>query len=149
VLGIGNCARFGLGECVETKTKRIILVYDFVAWRNLLKTLLMVTAEWQVIGEATTGAEGLRLVHDLNPDLVLLDVFLPDVNGFDFARQLQELVPNIKIAFLTYEPSSEFANAALSTGALAYLLQSDVVSELLPALKAVFAGERFISKNIY
>jgi DNA-binding NarL/FixJ family response regulator len=136
------------GEYVETQSKRILVVDDFAPWRRFLKTLLAVTPEWQLSGEAINGADALRKAQELQPDLVLLDLDLPDVSGIDLARQLQIVVPNAKIVFLTAESSSDIANAALSTGALGYLLKSKVVSELLPALKSVFSDNRFVSQGI-
>jgi len=133
---------------VETQSKRILVVDDFAPWRRFLKTLLAVTPEWQLSGEAINGADALRKAQELQPDLVLLDLDLPDVSGIDLARQLQLVVPNAKIVFLTAESSSDIANAALSTGALGYLLKSKVVSELLPALKSVFSDNRFVSQGI-
>jgi len=79
---------------------------------------------------------------------VLLDIDLPDINGIDVARQLQTIAPNAKVIFLTAESSPEIVRAALDTGALGYLLKAQVVNELLPALKSVFAGKNFISQGI-
>jgi DNA-binding NarL/FixJ family response regulator len=136
------------GEYVETQSKRILVVDDFAPWRSFLKTLLVVTPEWQIGGEAINGADALKKAQELQPDLVLLDIDLPDVSGIDLARQLQIVAPNTKIVFLTAESSSDIANVALSTGALGYLLKSQVISELLPALKSVFSNNRFVSQGI-
>ena len=124
------------------------MVDDFAAWRRFVNTLLTVTPEWQIHGEAASGAEAVARAQELQPDLVLLDIDLPDINGIEVARQLQVVIPNAKIVFLTTEPSSHLAKAALSTGALGYLLKSQIVDELLPALESVFSGKRFISKGI-
>jgi|SRR5689334_11722776 len=125
-----------------------MVVDDFAPWRRFLNTLMIVTPEWQISGEAVTGAEALEKVRELEPDLVLLDIDLPDINGIDVARQLQTIAPNAKVIFLTAESSPEIVRAALDTGALGYLLKSQVVNELLPALKSVFAGKNFISQGI-
>jgi CheY-like chemotaxis protein len=136
------------GEYVETQSKRILVVDDFAPWRGFLKTLLVVTPEWQIGGEAINGADALKKAQELQPDLVLLDIDLPDVSGIDLARQLQIVAPNTKIVFLTAQSSCDIANVALSTGALGYLLKSQVISELLPALKSVFSNNRFVSQGI-
>jgi len=125
-----------------------MVVDDFAPWRRFLNTLMIVTPEWQISGEAVTGAEALEKVRELEPDLVLLDIDLPDINGIDVARQLQTIAPNAKVIFLTAESSPEIVRAALDTGALGYLLKAQVVNELLPALKSVFAGKNFISQGI-
>jgi len=133
---------------VETQSKRILVVDDFAAWRRFVNTLLTVTPEWQVHGEAASGVEAIARAQELQPDLVLLDINLPDINGIEVARQLQFVIPNAKIVFLTTEPSSHLVSTALRTGALGYLLKSQLVDELLPALESVFSGNRFISKGI-
>jgi DNA-binding NarL/FixJ family response regulator len=148
VLGIAAAPVTFYGERVGMQSKRILVVDDFAAWRPFLETLLMVTPEWQVSGEAVNGAEALSRARELQPDLVLLDIDLPDLNGIEVARQLQIVVPNVKIVFLTAESSQQVVNAALSTGASGYLLKSQVVGELLPALKSVFSGNRFTGKGI-
>jgi DNA-binding NarL/FixJ family response regulator len=125
-----------------------MVVDDFAPWRRFLNTLMIVTPEWQISGEAVTGAEALEKVRELEPDLVLLDIDLPDINGIDVARQLQTIAPNAKVIFLTAESSPEIVRAALDTGALGYLLKAQVVNELLPALTSVFAGKNFISQGI-
>jgi DNA-binding NarL/FixJ family response regulator len=128
--------------------KRILVVDDFAAWGRFVTAILTVTPEWQIHGEAASGAEAIARAQELQPDLVLLDIDLPDINGLEVARQLQVIVPDAKIVFLTTESSSHLVNAAMSTGASGYLLKSQIVDELLPALESVFSGNRFISKGI-
>lgn len=136
------------GVHVSTQSKRIMVVDDFAPWRRFLSTLLVVTPEWQISTEAVKGAEALEKAQELEPDLVLLDIDLPDMNGIEIARRLQAIAPNAKVIFLTAESSPEIVKAALSSGAAGYLLKSQVVGELLPALKSAFAGKRFIGKGI-
>ena len=124
------------------------MVDDFAAWRRFVYTLLSVTPEWQIHGEAASGAEAIARAQELQPDLVLLDIDLPDINGLEVARQLKVVVPDAKIVFLTTESSTHLVNAALSTAASGYLLKSQIVDELLPALQSVFSGNRFVSKGI-
>lgn len=111
-------------------------------------TLLNLTPEWKIIGEASDGAEAVRKASELQPDLVLLDVDLPTLNGFEVARQLKVAVPKAKIVFVAAENSREMALAALGAGALGYVLKSQVVSELLLAINSAFNDERFVSKGI-
>jgi DNA-binding NarL/FixJ family response regulator len=136
------------GDGVERQSKRILVVDDFAPWRRLLSTILSITPEWQVSGESATGADALRRARELQPDLVLLDLGIPDINGIELARQLRAIIPNAKIVFLTVERSSELVKAALGTGALGYVIKSQVVGELLPALECAFSGRQFISQGI-
>lgn len=136
------------GVYVPTQLKRIMLVDDFAPWRRFLNTLMIVTPEWQISGEAVTGAEALAKAQELQPDLVLLDIDLPDINGIEIARRLKTIAPNAKVIFLTAECSAEVVMAALDVGASGYLLKTHVVNELLPALRSVFAGKNFISQGI-
>jgi two-component system nitrate/nitrite response regulator NarL len=124
------------------------MVDDFEPWRRFVKTVLALTPEWKVSGEARNGADALAKAQQIQPDLVLLDMDLPDNDGIEIARQLQLTVPNAKIVFLTAESSSHAVSVALKTGALGYVLKSQVVDELLPALASVFSDKRFISKGL-
>lgn len=133
---------------METQSKKILLVDDFAPWRQFLETLLSVTPEWQVCGEAENGIEALAKAGELQPDLVLLDLDLPDLTGIEVAGRLGLFVPPPTIVFLTADASPDFVKVAMATGALGYLLKSQVVAELLPALKQVFSGKRFISPEI-
>lgn len=136
------------GVCVGTQSKKILLVDDFIPWRQFLRTLLSVTPEWQVCGEAENGIEALAKAEDLHADLVLLDLDLPDLTGIEVANRLRLLAQPPAIVILTADASPDFVKAAMATGALGYLLKSEVVAELLPALKEVFSGKRFISPAI-
>jgi DNA-binding NarL/FixJ family response regulator len=135
-------------DYVSPESKRILVVDDFPEWRSFMGTLLNLTQEWKIIGEASDGAEAVRKTTDLQPDLVLLDVDLPTMNGFEVARQIKVAVPGVKIVFVAAENSREMALAALDAGALGYVLKSQVVSELLLAINSAFNDERFVSKGI-
>ena len=135
-------------DYVSPESKRILVVDDFPEWRSFMGTLLGLTPEWKIIGEAADGAEAVRKARELQPDMVLLDVDLPTLNGFEVARRLKVAVPNVKIVFVAAENSREMALAALDAGALGYVLKSQVVSELLLAINSVFNDERFVSKGI-
>jgi len=133
---------------MAAETKRILLVDDFASWQGFIKTLLSVTPEWQLCAEAINGVEALSKAEELHPDLVLLDLDLPDASGIEVARRLQTVQPTPKIVFLTSESSPHVVKAALGAGALGYILKSQVVDELLPALKEIFSGNRFISFGV-
>ena len=104
--------------------------------------------ELQVICEVSDGPEAVQKAEELRPDLILLDIGLPKLNGIEAARQIRLLSPNSKIIFLSQENSLDVVEEALSMGALGYVNKAHAGSELLPAVKAVLRGERFVSNGI-
>jgi DNA-binding NarL/FixJ family response regulator len=105
-------------------------------------------SNWHIVGEAAGGLEAVQRSEELKPDLILLDIGLPKLNGIEAARQIRKLVPNSKILFLTQQNSSDIAAGALSTGASGYILKSDAGNELLRAVEAVIQGKRFVSRSL-
>jgi DNA-binding NarL/FixJ family response regulator len=102
----------------------------------------------QVIGEASDGLEAVQRAQELRPDLILLDIGLPTLNGIEAARRIREVSPASKILFVSENRSAGIAEEALSTGAGGYVLKSDAAGELLPATKAVLEGKRLISASL-
>jgi DNA-binding NarL/FixJ family response regulator len=110
--------------------------------------VLQARPEWQVISEAPDGLEAVQIAQDLKPEIILLDVGLPKLNGIEAARRIRQLSPNSKIMFLSMNNSPDVVQAALSTGALGYVCKTDVKRELLPAMDAVLRGKQFISSSL-
>ena len=133
---------------LNTQSKRILVVDNFPTWRGLIKTLLELNPEWQLVGEASNSPEAEARVRELRPDIVLLEIDLPVIDGIQLARTLHAEYPETKLVFVTTESSREMAEYALTAGALGYILKISVVAELLPALNAVMANKRFISKGV-
>src|SRR5215472_13653864 len=127
---------------------RVLVVDDHEYWRKLASTTLQKRPGLKVVGEASDGLQAIRLAQQLQPDLIVLDVGLPDLNGIEAARTIRNLCPNSKIAFMTANRSRDIAEQALSTGACGYIVKSDAASELLPAIKAVLEGKRFLSASL-
>jgi len=99
----------------------------------------------QVIGEVSDGLEAVQKSAELQPDLVLLDIGLPSLNGIEAARQIRKLVPELKIIFLTQESSADVVQEALSLGARGYVVKGMAASKLLTAVEAVLQGKTFVS----
>ena len=99
----------------------------------------------QVICEVSDGLEAVHKAEELKPDLILLDIGLPTLNGIEVARQIRKLAPDSKIVFLSQESSSEVVEEALRLGAWGYVLKTRAGSDLLPAVEAVLSGKRFVS----
>jgi CheY-like chemotaxis protein len=123
-------------------------VDDNDAWRRQIRLLLQVQLELQIICEVSDGAEAVQKAAELKPDLILLDIGLPKLNGIKAARQIRQLSPNSKIIFLSQDNSPDVVQEALNTGGLAYVHKPQAGSELLPTVKAVLRGERFVSSSL-
>ena len=101
----------------------------------------------QVIGEVSDGLEAVQQAVELQPDLILLDIGLPSLNGIEAARQIRKLIPESKIIFLTQESSADVVQEALSLGARGYVVKTMAESELLTAVEAVLLGKTFVSST--
>jgi DNA-binding NarL/FixJ family response regulator len=131
-----------------TRTARIRLVDDFERWRRLVASLLQKHAEWRIIGEASDGLEAIQKAEELRPDLIVLDLGLPKLNGIEAARQIRKLTPESKIIFLSQESSADVVREALSFGAQGYVVKTRVGSDLLAAVEAVLEGRQFVSSGL-
>ena len=127
---------------------RVLVVDDYEPWRLYCSTTLRNEQGLQIIGEVADGLEAVQRAQELQPDLILLDVGLPTLNGIEAARRIREVSPATKILFVSENRSADVAEEALSTGASGYVVKSDAESELLPAIKAVLEGKRFVSASL-
>lgn len=132
---------------MEISTFRVLVVDDYEPWRGFALRTLRELPELQVVGEASDGLEAVQKAHALEPDLILLDIGLPTINGFEAARRLLQDAPGTKILFVSQESSSDIVQEALRVGARGYVLKSRAATELLPAVKAVLQGKQFVSAN--
>jgi DNA-binding NarL/FixJ family response regulator len=133
---------------LEGSTARILVVDDYEPWRRLVQTTLQKQPELEVVGNVSDGLEAVQQAERLQPDIILLDIGLPTLNGIEAARRIQVVSPTSKILFVSENRSPDIAEEALSTGAGGYVVKSDAGSELLPAVKAVLEGKRFISASL-
>ena len=124
---------------------RILVVDDHSLFRQFVVELLGKRPELQVVGEASDGLEALHRTVELRPDLILLDIGLPSLNGFKVARQIRSLVPESKIIFLTQESSADVVEEALSLGARGYVMKTRAHFDLFAAVEAVLLGMTFVS----
>ena len=127
---------------------RVLVVDDYEPWHRFISTMLQKQPELQIIGAVFDGLKAVQQTQELQPDLILLDIGLPTINGLHAARRIRECAPLSKILFVTENRSPEIAEEALGTGASGYLVKSDATSELLPAINAVLEGKRFISASL-
>jgi DNA-binding NarL/FixJ family response regulator len=118
-------------------TIRILVVDDHPIVRQGLKTLLEGHSGWQVIGEASDGAEALEKARELNPDVMVLDVTMPRMNGLEACRILRRQAPELEILFVTQHDSPQMMREALEAGARGYVVKSNAARDLLAAVEAV------------
>jgi DNA-binding NarL/FixJ family response regulator len=124
---------------------RVLVVEDFLAFRQVISSILGKRPDLRIIGEVSDGIEAVRKAEELQPDLILLDVGLPMLNGIEAARQIRKRAPESKILFLSQESSADVVEEALSLGALGYVVKAHVGSDLLAAVDAVIMGKQFVS----
>ena len=127
---------------------RVLVVDDFEPFRRFVRSTLGERPDLQVIGEASDGLEAVRKAEDLKPDMMVLDIGLPALNGIEVARRIRKLLPECKILFLSQESSVDMAKGAFSLGAMGYVVKAHAESELLDAVKAVCQGKLFLSKGL-
>jgi DNA-binding NarL/FixJ family response regulator len=127
---------------------RILIADDFRGWRLQNRLLLQARSEWQVIAEASDGSEAVQKAEELKPDLILLDIGLPKLNGIEAALRIRQLSPSSKIIFLSVHNSLDVVQAALNAGAMGYVRKTDSLRELLPAVDAVLRDKPYVSSSV-
>ena len=127
---------------------RILMVEDFEPYRNHIASLLAKNADLWVICEVGDGLQAVQRAQELRPDLILMDIGLPGLNGIAAARTILQLTPESKILFLTQETSADLVREVLNVGAHGYVLKSQAGGELLGAIEAVLQGKRFVSGGL-
>jgi DNA-binding NarL/FixJ family response regulator len=128
-------------------TIRILLVDDHPIVRQGLKTLLEGHSGWEVIGEASDGAEAVEKAKNLSPDVMVLDVTMPRMNGLEACRLLRRQSPALEILFVTQHDSPQMMREALEAGARGYVVKSNAARDLLAAVEAVSQHRVFTALN--
>ena len=119
----------------EMKNPRLLIVDDHEIFRRGLRALLEPSAEWQICGEAVDGVDAVEQCKSLKPDIVVLDVSMPRLNGLEAARLIKKEIPKPQIVIITQHDSPQIRKAALEAGAQAFVTKSSVGSELVSALR--------------
>jgi DNA-binding NarL/FixJ family response regulator len=126
---------------------RVLVVEDHESFRRLICSTLEQRPELQVVGRVSDGLEAVHKAVELQPDLILLDIGLPTLNGIEAAGRIRKLSPQSKILFVSQESSADVVKAALVTGARGYIFKMDVGRELLTAVDAVLGGGKFVGSR--
>lgn len=129
----------------ETDRIRVLIVDDHAVVRSGLAAFLMAFDTLELVGEAASGAEGLRLCGERQPDVVLMDLVMPGMDGADATRQVRLQHPDVQVIALTSFPEEELVQAALQAGAISYLLKNVSADELAHAIQAAHAGRSVLA----
>jgi DNA-binding NarL/FixJ family response regulator len=127
---------------------RVVLADDHPVVLAGIRSLLEDTQDISVVGEATTGAAALNLIPDLKPDVAVLDISMPDINGLELARRLAVSCPSVKVLALTVHEDRAYLHSLLQSGACGYLLKRSAADELIRALRAVARGGTYLDPAV-
>ena len=127
---------------------RVLVVDDFEPWRCFVASTLQKRSDLRIVFEASDGLQAVHKAEELQPELILLDIGLPTLNGIEAARRIRGLAPSSQIIFLSENYTSDIAQAALDLGARGYVVKADAGRELLPAIQAVIEGKQFVSTRL-
>ena len=125
-----------------------MIVDDFPIFREGLASILTRTADFDVIGEADNGKTAVQKANQLNPDLILMDLTMPVMNGTEALRLIKQRNPDIKVIVLTEHKSHDYVQAAIMAGANGYLLKDDSTSRILAAIDCVLKGQVYLSPGV-
>ena len=126
---------------------RVLIVEDFEPFRRAVCLILEKRSNLHVVGEVSDGLTAVNHARELQPDLILLDIGLPSLDGIEAARQIRSHCPASKILFVTQESSAHFVEEAFRLGAIAYVVKIRVGRDLLPAVDAALEGRQFRSER--
>jgi len=127
---------------------QVLIVDDYEPWRRFIRLALLAYDKLQIAGEASDGFEAIEKARQLQPDLILLDIGLPKLNGIEAARRIREVSPTSKIIFVTGDRAWDLAQEGLRVGARGYVVKSGAARELLAAIWAVLDGQQFLSSSL-
>jgi len=133
---------------MPARSIRVLVVDDYQSWRDYICSLLHTKAEFRVVAELADGLEAVQRAKELQPDLILLDIGLPALDGLEVAERIRQVAPAVKIIFLTLHSDTDVVRAALSAGAQGYVLKTDAVRELFTAVETVLGGDYFVCSGI-
>jgi len=127
---------------------RTLVVDDFEPWRHFVRSILQVKSDVEIADVASDGLEAVQKAERLQPDLIVLDISLPKLDGIDAARQIRAVAPKSKILFLSQVSDADVVRAALRVGARGYVVKDDAVRDLVAAVEAVVLGKHFFSNAL-
>jgi DNA-binding NarL/FixJ family response regulator len=127
---------------------RIVLAEDHIIVRDGVKALISAYPQFEIVGEVETGLEAIRIVDELKPDLILMDLTMPRMNGMEAISEIKSCSPETKVLILTVHKIEEYVRASLQAGADGYLLKKSSQEELINAIRHVISGEPYLDPGI-
>lgn len=125
--------------------KKILIVDDHKIVREGLSSLIEENGGYEVVGQASNGRDAIKLARKINPDIVIMDVAMAEMNGIEATRQLTGLLPDIRVLALSMHSDSRYVKQMLEAGALGYLLKENAFEEIVTALHSLVAGKMYVS----
>jgi DNA-binding NarL/FixJ family response regulator len=132
----------------SAKKLRILVADDHELVRRGVRGLLRARRGWTVVGEAANGREAIEKANKLKPDVAIVDISMPDLDGLQVTRQIREAAPDTEVVVLTMHESDQMVRRVLDAGALGYVLKSDLAAHLVKAVKNVSAGKLFLTPRV-
>jgi DNA-binding NarL/FixJ family response regulator len=127
---------------------RILIADDHEVVRRGIVGMLTSRTNWEVCGEASDGREAMQLVEKLKPDLVILDITMPGLNGIDAARQIRKTMPDVKILIYSMHYAERLVQEVFQAGADGYVLKTDAGRHLIQAIESIMSGQKFFSSKV-
>jgi DNA-binding NarL/FixJ family response regulator len=127
---------------------RVLIVDDHAFIRRGVQTILHPFPEWELCGEADNGNDAIRMAEELKPEVIIMDLSMPGLNGIEATRAIRKTQPGVQIVLLTLHESAELVRSAFRAGARGYLLKTDAEQELVKALTVVTGQGTYISPRI-
>ena len=126
----------------------VMVIDDFEPWRNFISSTLLKESNLQIVCELADAVEAIGEANKIQPNLILLDIGLPGLNGIEAGQRIHQIAPGSRILFVSEQRDPDVVRAALDAGGGGYLLKSDAGDELLPAIIAVLRGDQFLSSSL-
>ncbi len=127
---------------------RVLVVDQFDSWRRFVSSMLQAEPSFEIVCEISNGFEAIQAAVDLQPNVVLLDIGLPGMNGLQAAGLIRRVAPSAKIIFVSLERDPDIVEAALRLGAVGYVLKTDAGGDLITAIHTVVRGKKFLSSSL-
>jgi two-component system nitrate/nitrite response regulator NarL len=151
-LGLGTDMPKGINveaaQEIQMSLVRILIVDDFDLWKSFVVARLREQPDLEIVGLASDGLQAVQKAEELQPDLILLDMMLPNLNGIQAAQQIRKVAPKTKILFVSSESDLESVRSAFQAGGSGYISKMDATDELLDGIECVLRGERYVSPGL-